>query len=945
MKKLLLFSFLIGFAATITAQVTPVQTLGGPKTRLEVRGQLIVDSTLWVPIRDTNYIPPFEGALDYRLADRTFYGYANGRWNPLTATFGFINGNITNQTNLRDSLLARQYKLTVGTYTTLGPNNVNLDTANYRKVDTLFKINDSTVGYLLNGRSYSVNLQGGHGAGGGSGVTNVGNLSPLFTSNVTGSSVSFAQIVQNTNTVFAGPASGASAVPTFRSLVVNDLPLGIPNGYLSNPNMGFSIGNSGTDANWSATPVPLGGTAVLNLPSASGTVRGLLTPTDWTSFNNKVTSVNGITGVVVTKNADSIKKLPVDTTSNRNNYVLTFDSLNHKWFLGPGGSGGGGGLGSVGALDGNGADTKGASISGSTLFMQSASSSVAGLWNTGVQTLPGNKTLTGTLALPGTVRKVPVSGDSILYVDAAAKVWKAKIQPDTLTLRNIGGDASYDSLAFPINNNTGLGFKKIKFGTGFTRTQNADSSLLLTVSGGGGGGNNIYNTDSVLASNRSVGGNGKTLSLGVSGDNLARLNLFSASAIGLYGIPTYSISPVITDANFTGSANQSVFKLPVITANRVFTPPTASPGGVITIWNANTATTALWTLPASTFKDASGNTLNALFNNGYYNFYYDGTNWIQQFGEVKASKQTITTGGTQTIQNSNSTVNVDPATTLASMILNLPTAFVDNQVVNVNFGGTITSGAVVTAFTLSGNGNPVIGTVATTPIAGQNMSFRWRASSSKWYVESGNTQTSSTNYDSAFVGWRNVDSSGFHIGIQFRRKNGTYVDTLGFPYAASTGGGATPSLEQVATVSSILTTSHDYDYGSTTQFYTGSSGLYPVIFGTGIATYGRNINVITPVQSNTLGYVSYTSDLTDEIIPVEASLGDVEIVLTPPPSGNQVYRVKRIDNATNGHTVTVKILNGVQTFDYNSATSSINTAFGVKTYAVRSNGVALIIGN
>lgn len=55
-----------------------------------------------------------------------------------------------------------------------------------------------------------------------------GDLSPLFTTgelNVTTTpALSFVQIVQNANLLFAGPASGAAANPTFRALSAADLP-------------------------------------------------------------------------------------------------------------------------------------------------------------------------------------------------------------------------------------------------------------------------------------------------------------------------------------------------------------------------------------------------------------------------------------------------------------------------------------------------------------------------------------------------------------------------------------------------------------------------------------------------------------------------------------------------------------------------------------------------
>lgn len=71
--------------------------------------------------------------------------------------------------------------------------------------------------------------QSGGGGGGSGTVTNfsAGNLSPLFTSSVanptTTPALTFAQVAQAANLVFAGPASGVAANPMFRALVANDL--------------------------------------------------------------------------------------------------------------------------------------------------------------------------------------------------------------------------------------------------------------------------------------------------------------------------------------------------------------------------------------------------------------------------------------------------------------------------------------------------------------------------------------------------------------------------------------------------------------------------------------------------------------------------------------------------------------------------------------------------
>ncbi len=64
--------------------------------------------------------------------------------------------------------------------------------------------------------------------------------------------------------------------------------------------------------------------------------------------------------------------------------------------------GGGGGITTVGAIDGGTYSDNGASISGSTIYLQSASDTYAGLVNTTDQTFAGNKTFNGNVTVSGT---------------------------------------------------------------------------------------------------------------------------------------------------------------------------------------------------------------------------------------------------------------------------------------------------------------------------------------------------------------------------------------------------------------------------------------------------------------------------------------------------------------------------------------------------------------
>lgn len=133
--------------------------------------------------------------------------------------------------------------------------------------------------------------------GGGTVTTfSAGNLGPLFTSSVanpaTTPALSFSQIAQNANLVFAGPSGGGPVAPSFRALTASDIP---PVPYVSSVSLTmpaeFSVGGSPvtgsgtlavTKANESANTVFAG--PVSGIPSAP-TFRALIN-TDLGSFTN-----------------------------------------------------------------------------------------------------------------------------------------------------------------------------------------------------------------------------------------------------------------------------------------------------------------------------------------------------------------------------------------------------------------------------------------------------------------------------------------------------------------------------------------------------------------------------------------------------------------------------------------------------------------------------------
>jgi hypothetical protein len=66
----------------------------------------------------------------------------------------------------------------------------------------------------------------------------------------------------------------------------------IGNNQLANSSITVSTGSTGSDFNISGSPVSLGGTLTLSIPSASVSNRGLLNSVDWTTFNNKISSTS-----------------------------------------------------------------------------------------------------------------------------------------------------------------------------------------------------------------------------------------------------------------------------------------------------------------------------------------------------------------------------------------------------------------------------------------------------------------------------------------------------------------------------------------------------------------------------------------------------------------------------------------------------------------------------
>lgn len=316
--------------------------IGAPQRTVEVLGKFQVDSLLRIlPRSDTLLSPGGAGAIVFAYGQAWIY--TGTQWAGLSGiAWGKIPmGNLTAQTDLYDSILARQTLLHTGYGWKIVDSSGVFDSANVRKLDTVFRVNDSTVGFTVNlGATQTFKIRG---TAAGASVLSITLTTPagVFVSPVTYTSDgsghwtgSMTLAVQSANSFLGGPVSGAPATPAFRVIALADLPTSIPNGNLANSTFGLQVNNSGTTPGFTATTVALGNNIILNLPTASASITGIISAADWTRFNNatvaQVNTVNGQKGTVITLNADSLGAYPIDFTNYRNGYVLAWDTVHSK---------------------------------------------------------------------------------------------------------------------------------------------------------------------------------------------------------------------------------------------------------------------------------------------------------------------------------------------------------------------------------------------------------------------------------------------------------------------------------------------------------------------------------------------------------------------------------------------------------------------------------------
>jgi len=301
MRKILIL-ILVLIAACAKSQT--IQYLGGPTTQIYVRGQLRVDTVVYLPLNDTTFTPSQRGAVVYKTSNNQLYLWTGSSWSRIligSIAWGEIIGTLSNQTDLISFLSATyQPKTTFGYGLHQAGSTVTYDSALIRKVDTLYRLNDSTIQYVLNGNSHTVLLRGTAAGGISSLVFTIPTTlfnSPVTFSNSGGAWTGTATLAnQNANVILAGPSVGSPSAPTFRSLTTGDLPINIPNGNLQNSSINVGLNTTGLTPAWDVSSVALGGSINLQVPYADPTHTGFLQATDWVSFQSRMVNFGNAPG-------------------------------------------------------------------------------------------------------------------------------------------------------------------------------------------------------------------------------------------------------------------------------------------------------------------------------------------------------------------------------------------------------------------------------------------------------------------------------------------------------------------------------------------------------------------------------------------------------------------------------------------------------------------------
>jgi hypothetical protein len=569
------------------------------------------------------------------------------QFNPSAGTGIGLTGsypNITISSTVLSPVAGTYIKVTGG-----GANIVNIDTANYRKVDTLYGVNDSTLDFTLNGNLYSILLRGGaHGGGGGGGSV----ISFAFT-NANGIS----GVVSNpTSTPNLTLTLGAITPTTVNGLTFQSNSVGFSIWGGTTPDTLSVIGKSvlsGTNTG----DVTLAGENYLsrvnqvitaNPVNVSGSnITGILKAASFPALTGDVTTSAGALATTISAGAVTYAKMQNETSQtflgrysvstgppqestfapyfkyNSATGVLSIDTFS---VINQGDLLYGSALDTLANLPKNTSATRYLSNTGpnnNPAWAQiNLANGVSGLLGTANG---GNGTATPILSAGFGIHITGSWANNIVSLDTANL-------HDTSWVRNVGASGvqiGYISTVVPDT----IYLAKLVAGANMTITKNADSSITLSSSGGGGGGG-IQFVGALDAQPKST--NGAVISsdsLYMQSEDATHAGLLNTVAQVIAGAKTFSSAPTFSSLTtnggvFFGNASGVLLQSNVGSGNQVLhggTAPSSPPSfgavilttdvsGVLPVANGGNGTSSP-TLTAGTGITLSGSWPNYTITN------------------------------------------------------------------------------------------------------------------------------------------------------------------------------------------------------------------------------------------------------------------------------------------------------------------------------------------
>lgn len=240
-------------------------------------------------------------------------------------------------------------------------------------------------------------------------------------------------------------------------------------------------GSSGTDFTISSAV----STITINLPTASASNRGLLSSADWTTFNNKQSTLTlgnltdaGTDGIVITGgtgavvgSGTSIAQHVADSTHNGYLSSTDWSTFNNKQATV-----------TIGALDAQAANATGLALVSNVLSTQSADSTHPGMVNNTTQTLSGAKTFSSDLTISSTSTTALVINTNALIVDATAKALGVGIAPSANCVVDLLAQSSATTQNLQLTNydnagNAGLKIRRSRGTSGSPSAVQSNDSL------------------------------------------------------------------------------------------------------------------------------------------------------------------------------------------------------------------------------------------------------------------------------------------------------------------------------------------------------------------------------------------------------------------------------------------------------------------------------------